>query len=114
MSSGIQQEQTKRAQEAIKYWVKPEVIVNYLNGTAGLYPVVKDTHGIVPSRMIYPCRWHEPGPIRSGPQFHPQMLEFQNLFQPLFDEMMQGNITPQETVDQACEQIESAQEMKQV
>jgi maltose-binding protein MalE len=42
-----------------------------------------------------------------GPQFHPQMLEFQNLFQPLFDEMMQGNITPQETVEQACQQIES-------
>jgi multiple sugar transport system substrate-binding protein len=94
--------------EAIKYFVQPEVMVNYLNGTAGLYPVVKDTHGI----EVFP---NDPvladgmnlAQYAQGPQFHPQMLEFQNLFQPLFDEMMQGNITPQEAVDQACEQIEA-------
>lgn len=96
------------AWEAIKFFVEPEVMVNYLNGTAGLYPVVKDTHGIA----VFP---NDPvladgmnlAQYAQGPQFHPQMLEFQNLFQPLFDEMMQGKITPQEAVDQACEQIES-------
>ena len=94
--------------EAIKFFVQPEVMVNYLNGTAGLYPVVKDTHGIT----VFP---NDPvladgmnlAQYAQGPQFHPQMLEFQNLFQPLFDEMMQGKITPQETVDQACQQIEA-------
>lgn len=94
--------------EAIKFWVQQEVMVNYLNGTAGLYPVAKDTHGI----PVFP---NDPvladgmnlAQYAEGPQFHPQMLEFQNLFQHLFDEMMQGNITPQEAVDQACEQIEA-------
>jgi ABC-type glycerol-3-phosphate transport system substrate-binding protein len=94
--------------EYAKFLVRPEIEVTYLNGTAGLYPALKDTAGIpvFPDDPI-----HQSGialaEYAEGPQFHPQMLEFQNLVQPLFDEMMQGNITPQELIDQACEQIEA-------
>jgi ABC-type glycerol-3-phosphate transport system substrate-binding protein len=35
------------------------------------------------------------------------MVEFQNLVQPLFDEMMLGSITPREIIDQACAEIEA-------
>jgi len=94
--------------EVAKFWVEPENEVVYLNQTAGLYPALADTHGI----EVFP---NDPvladgmnlAEYAQGPQFHPQMVEFQNLVQPLFDEMMQGNITPQELIDQACEQIEA-------
>jgi multiple sugar transport system substrate-binding protein len=96
------------AWEVIKFFTKPENEVNYLNQTAGLYPALKDTKGI----PVFP---NDPvlsdglnlAEFAEGPQFHPQMVEFQNLVQPLFDEMMQGNITPQQLIDQACQQIES-------
>lgn len=101
-------ENKEAACEYAKFLVRPEIEVTYLNGTAGLYPALKDTGGI----PIFP---DDPvlqsgidlAQYAEGPQFHPQMLEFQNLVQPLFDEMMQGNITPQELIDQACEQIEA-------
>lgn len=94
------------AWEAIKFWVRPESEVNYLNSTAGLYPALKDTAGI----EIFP---NDPVlrdgmkliDYAEGPQFHPQMLEFQNLVSPLFDQMMQGQITPEELVESACKQI---------
>jgi multiple sugar transport system substrate-binding protein len=94
--------------EVIKFWVKPENEVNYLNKTAGLYPALKDTKGIpvFPDDQVL----HDGMDLAKyaqGPQFHPKMLEFQNLVQPLFDQMMQGKITPQELVNQACKQIES-------
>jgi multiple sugar transport system substrate-binding protein len=94
------------AWEAIKFWVRPEIEVNYLNLTAGLYPALADTAGI----PVFPDDAVLRGGMdlaeyAEGPQFHPQMLEFQNLVQPLFDEMMEGKITPQELIDQACKQI---------
>ncbi len=96
------------AWEVIKFWTLPENEVTYLNSTAGLYPALHDTHGI----EIFP----DDKVLRDGmdllkyaqgPQFHPQAVEFQNLVSPLFDEMMQGKITPQELIDKASEQINS-------
>ena len=49
----------------------------------------------------------ELGSLAEGPQMHPQYLEFQNLTAPIFDKMMLGEITPQEMIDEACEQIEA-------
>lgn len=95
------------AWEAIKFWVRPESEVNYLNTTDGLYPALRDTHGIdvFPNDPVLRDAMEMFADTAEGPQFHPQMLEFQNLVQPLFDEMMQGKITPQELVDEACKQI---------
>lgn len=96
------------AMEFAKFLVRPENEVWYLNRTAGLYPAVKDTKGI----PVFPddpvlAEGMELAKYAQGPLFHPKMLEFQNLFQPLFDEMMQGKITPQEAINRACEQIEA-------
>lgn len=94
------------AWEVIKFWVRPENEVNYLNRTAGLYPALKDTKGIevFPDDPVLHAGM-DLADYAEGPQFHPQMVEFQNLVQPLFDEMMQGKITPQELIDKACQQI---------
>ena len=94
------------AWEAVKFWVRPEIEVNYLNLTAGLYPALRDTHGI----EVFPDDpvLHDGmnlAKYAEGPQKHPQMVEFQNLVQPLFDEMMQGKITPRQLIDEACKQI---------
>ncbi|MDD5370291.1 MAG: sugar ABC transporter substrate-binding protein [Anaerolineaceae bacterium] len=96
------------AWEVIKFWTKPESEVNYLNETSGLYPALKDTKGIA----VFPNDPVLQGGLKlakfaEGPQFHPQMVEFQNLVQPLFDDMMQGKITPQQLIDQGCQQIEA-------
>ncbi len=96
------------AWEMIKYWTTPEVEVNYLNSTSGLYPALADTGGIeiFPNDPVLQAGM-DLAQYAEGPQFHPQMVEFQNLVQPLFDEMMQGRMTPQELIDEACTQIES-------
>ena len=95
------------AWEAIKFWVRPESEVWYLNRTAGLYPALKDTHGIAVFADDPVLKAGAAlAKYAQGPLFHPQMVEFQNLFQPLFDEMMQGRIAPQQAIDQACQQIE--------
>lgn len=96
------------AWEVAKFWSRPESAVTYLNETSGLYPVVKDTKGIpiFPNDPVLADGFNL-AQYAQGPQFHPQMVEFQNLVQPLFDDMMQGKITPQQLIDQACEQIES-------
>jgi ABC-type glycerol-3-phosphate transport system substrate-binding protein len=96
------------AWEVIKFWTLPEYEVTYLNSTAGLYPALHDTHGI----EVFPNdKVLRDGmdllKYAQGPQFHPQAVEFQNLVSPLFDEMMQGKITPQELIDKACGQINS-------
>lgn len=96
------------AWEVIKFWVRPENEVTYLNNTDGLYPALHDTKGyeVFPNDPV-----HKTGiallEYAQFPQFHPQALEFQNLVAPLFDEMMQGKITPQELVESACKQINS-------
>ena len=96
------------AWEVIKWWTQTDVEVGYLNETAGLYPALADLGGleVFPDEPV-----HQSGlalaEYAQGPQFHPQMVEFQNLVQPLFDEMMLGSITPQELIDQACTDIES-------
>jgi multiple sugar transport system substrate-binding protein len=94
--------------EVAKFWVKPENEVWYLNRTSGLYPALADTGGIevFPDDAVL-ASGMDLAQYAEGPQFHKQMVEFQNLVQPLFDEMMLGNITPQELIDDACVQIEA-------
>ncbi|UCB46212.1 MAG: sugar ABC transporter substrate-binding protein [Spirochaetota bacterium] len=96
------------AWEVIKFWSRPEMAVPYINSTFAVYPVLKDYHGI----ELYPGAEEIHIPLEKnfyelaqGPQFHPQMVEFQNVVQPLFDELMLGKITPQQLIDQACSQI---------
>jgi multiple sugar transport system substrate-binding protein len=96
------------AWEVIKFWVRPENEVTYLNSTDGLYPALLDTKGIktfpndpVQQTGIALLKYAQ------FPQFHPQTLEFMNLVSPLFDQMMQGKITPQELINSACKQINS-------
>lgn len=97
----------KAAWEVIKFWTKPEIVVPYLNQTAGLYPALKDTKGIevFPDDPVLRSGL-ELAKYAEGPQFHRQMVEFQNLVQPLFDEMMLGKITPQDLIKKASQQIE--------
>lgn len=92
-----------------KFLVRPENEVWYLNKSAGLYPALKDFGGIEIFSDRYPALADgmNLGEYAQGPEFHPQYLEFQNLTSPLWDEMMAQKITPQEMIDQACEQIES-------
>jgi ABC-type glycerol-3-phosphate transport system substrate-binding protein len=96
------------AWEMIQYWTTPEVEVNYLNSTSGLYPALADTGGIeiFPNDPVLQAGM-DLAQYAEGPQFHPQMVEFQNLVQPLFDEMMQGRMTPPQLIDEACTQIEA-------
>lgn len=96
------------AWEVIKYWTTPEVEVGYLNSTLGLYPALKDLGGleVFPDNPVLQSGL-DLAQYAQGPQFHPQMVEFQNLVQPLFDEMMLGSLTPQQLIDEACVQIES-------
>ncbi|UCB46773.1 MAG: sugar ABC transporter substrate-binding protein [Spirochaetota bacterium] len=98
------------AWEMIKFWVRPEHEVNYLNNTDGLYPALKDLKG----KTMFPGGTYGDEILRKGmdlakygegPLFHPQMLEFMNLVHPLTDAMLQGKISPEELIEQACEQI---------
>ena len=95
------------AWEVAKFWVRPESEVNYLNTTDGLYPALGDTHGIpvFPNDKVLREAKEMFAGVAEGPQFHKQMLEFQNLVSPLFDEMMLGKITPKQMVEEACKQI---------
>ncbi len=96
------------AWEMIKFWVLPENEVNYMNGTSGLYPALKDTGGIdvFPNDPVLKAG-QDFAKYAVGPQFHPQMVEFQDNMQPLIDDMLQGKATPQQTIDDSCKMIES-------
>jgi ABC-type glycerol-3-phosphate transport system substrate-binding protein len=95
--------------EFAKFLVLPEQEAWYLNKSGGLYPALKDLGGIEMFADRYPAlaEGMELGELAQGPEMHPQYLEFQNLTAPLFDQMMTLEITPQEMIDSACEQIES-------
>lgn len=101
-------ENKEAAWEWIKFLMRPENIVWYLNNTDGLYPTLADTGGqeLFPDNEVLQdaTRLSE---YAQGPLFHPQALEFQHIFQPLFDDVSTGELSPEEAISQACAQIES-------
>lgn len=103
-------ENKEAAWEVIKFYVRGDVHIPHFINVVGSFPARKDAleYDVYPEDPFFK---HAIEVFLnygySTFQMHPQMVEFQNLVQPLFDEMMQGKITPQEMVDQACEQIEA-------
>ncbi|UCB46213.1 MAG: sugar ABC transporter substrate-binding protein [Spirochaetota bacterium] len=97
------------AWEVIKFWCRPEMAVPYLNVVGGVYPALKDLHGmdLFPGDEVISKPMEMFSKIAEGPQFHTQVVEFSNVVQPLFDDMMLGKITPQQLIDKACPQINS-------
>jgi multiple sugar transport system substrate-binding protein len=107
---GAQSDNQEAAWEMIKYWVSRDVLADYLSKNPGLWPARTD---VVSEGLLYADDpmfktigedWAE---LAHGPLMHSSLNEFFSITQAFVDRMLQGELTPQEAIEQACAEIEA-------